>query len=231
MSARTLALAASLLAAVAPPARAESPRSGSFEFQAGPYRPSIDADFTTAPGPWESIFGTSRPWMFRFGVARSVVRFLGPIEVGGSAGFYQASGTGRFLSTGLPSSDKTAFMVVPTSLTLTWRLEDVVDRLHVPLVPYGRVALERYNWWITDGNGSTTKSGATNGWSAGGGIALHLNTIDAGLGRELDAETGINATYLFAEVMKTSIDDFGSKSSWDLSQDGTAFTFGLLFVF
>jgi hypothetical protein len=225
-----VALAAALLAAAPLVARAESPRSGSFELRAGPYRPNIDTDFTTKPGPYETIFGGGRPWMFRLGVAKSLVRFLGPVELGFSAGYFQVNGKGRFLD-GTASSDKTGFMVVPTSLTLTWRFEDVVDQLHVPVVPYGRVSFERYNWWVTNGSGSTTKSGATNGWAAGGGLAIHLNTLDPMLGRELDADTGINATYLFAEVMKTSIDDFGSKTSWNLSQDGVAFTFGLLFVF
>ena len=33
------------------------------------------------------------------------------------------------------------------------------------------------------------------------------------------------------EVQKDRVDDFGSKKSWDLSNDGLTMTFGLLFAF
>jgi hypothetical protein len=94
------------------------------------------------------------------------------------------------------------------------------------------VALERYNWWVTSGSGGTSKYGATNGWSAGLGLALQLDFFDPYLARELDRDTGINHTYIFAEARKTKVNDFGSSTSWDLSDTGKLnWSFGMLFVF
>jgi len=75
-------------------------------------------------------------------------------------------------------------------------------------------------------------SGATNGYSLTGGIAFQLDYLDEGLSREMDADTGINHTYVYGEATKYSVNDFGSKSSWDLGNTGSVvFGFGLLFVF
>jgi hypothetical protein len=121
---------------------------------------------------------------------------------------------------------------VPTSLTLTYRADVLFDRFGFPLVPYGRVALQRYNWWISGTTGSTSKSGATDGYSYGGGVAFVLDWVDSGLARELDHDTGINHTMLVFDASKTKVDDFGArKSSWDLSDTTWTYSFGLLFVF
>ena len=49
---------------------------------------------------------------------------------------------------------------------------------------------------------------------------------------EMDLDTGINHAYLYFDVTKSYIDDFGSSKSWDLSdEDGLSYSFGLLLVF
>ncbi len=223
------ALAAVLLLPAA--GRAESPRVGSFDLEVGQYRPNVDAEFAAKPGPWQSILGRSRPWLFRGTLSYDLTHYFGSLEIGFQTGYMQRGGYGRTIS-GEPSSDPTAFHVIPTSAVLTYRLDWFADRWNVPLAPYGRVALERYNWWVTDGSGSTSRSGATNGWSYGLGLALLLDFFDPTLSRELDRETGINHTYVFAEARKTKVDDFGSKKSWDLSDDSRiTWSVGMLFVF
>ena len=48
----------------------------------------------------------------------------------------------------------------------------------------------------------------------------------------MDRDTGINHTYIFVDVTKSYINDFGSASSWNLSDDrNIAISGGLLFVF
>lgn len=216
--------------------RAESARLGSFELGAGPYRPDIDSDLAGAQ-PYRDVFGTGRGWMFRVGVSRALITYPGALELGFRSGFFRDSGHALQIdpATGLPtgekSADTTTFNVVPTSLTLTYRFDLLADRYGIPLAPYGRVALERYNWWVTGGTGSTSKTGATNGYSFTGGIAFLLDFVDAGLARELDADTGINHSYLFFDVTKSKVDDFGSKKSWDLSDEKLSLGFGMLFVF
>jgi hypothetical protein len=222
----------SLAAAVAPaPARAESPIQGSLELRVGPYRPDVDGDFVARPGPYEEIFGGKRPLKFDLVASKALWRGFGTFEAGVGVGYFKASGLGVFASDGSASADKTTFSIVPTSLALTWRFDLLLDRWNVPLVPFARASLERYNWWVTDGGGSTVKSGATNGYSYGGGLALALDFFDPMLGRELDSETGVNHAMAVIELKKTVIDDFGSSSSWNLSDTRPTMTFGLLFVF
>lgn len=225
-------LLAALVAALVPgPGRAESPRVGSFALQVGQYRPDVDSEFATRPGPWQSVFGRSRPWLFRGTLSYGLTHAFGSLEVGLETGFLQRSGYARTVS-GAASGDTTAFRMIPTSAVLTYRLDYFADRFNVPLAPYARVALERYNWWVTGASGGTSRSGATNGWSAGLGLALLLDFFDPILSRELDQETGINHTYVFAEARKTKVNDFGSRSSWDLSDDSSVtWSFGMLFDF
>jgi len=223
------ALAAALLATAA---RAESPRWGSFELQVGRYFPDIDSEFSaTTTKPYEDAFGAHGGWMFRAGVSKSLFTSFGSLEAGVQSGYFQKSGKGRFVKNNAESSDDTALKIIPMSVTLTYRFDMLAERFRIPLAPYARVGIERYAWWVTDGSGSKVIKGATNGWSVAGGLALLLDVFDPGLAREMDADSGVNHTYLFAEARKTTIDDFGSSSSWDLSEKNVAYSGGLLFVF
>ncbi len=236
---RKLALAVlAAAAAVATAARAESPRSGSFSLQAQSYVPNIDAEFSGLPAPqptpYATIFGNGTRWTFKAEAARSVFDKLGTVEIGAGVGYFSASGKGIYsggANVGQPSPDTTTFNIVPTSLFAEYRFDWLADRYGIPLAPFAKLALERYNWWVTGAGGKTTKSGATNGWSAAGGLAILLDFFDPALAREMDRDTGIHHTYLFVDVSKAIVNDFGSKQSWDLSDKRLAIGFGLTFVF
>ncbi len=234
---RAAAAALLALSLAAPlPSRAQSGRWGSVDVSAGTYRPDIDSEFTASSRPvaYEPLFGTRRGWMFRLGLARKLFDRFGSLEAGLRTGFFQAHGKGlQDLGGGTfaPSGDPTNFRIIPTSVALTYRFDWAAERYPIPLAPYGRIAFERYNWWITDGAGHTSMRGATNGWSAAAGLAVLLDIFDRQAARELDAETGINHTYAFAEIGKSWVDDFGSSTSWDLTDPRLSFAFGLLFVF
>lgn len=224
-------LVALLLAGLATGARAESRRWGSFEFSAGPYRPDVDAEFSGTTGPFTGAFGTGNSWLFRVGAARNLLTGFGTLEAGLSVGYMQAKGHALKLD-GTPSSDETTFRIIPTSAHLTYRLDVLAERYGVPLAPYVRASLERYNWWVNDAGGDRVRKGATNGWSAALGLALLLDFFDATLARELDNDSGVNHTYVFGEARRTKVDDFGSSRSWDLSDEGRfQYNFGLLLVF
>jgi len=146
---------AALLALAASPALAESGRWGAIDIGAESYRPNVDAEFGSAPAgtvpPYEQMFGSGRGWMLRVGFARALYTGFGSLELGIRTGYFQDSGKGVLAGTTVPSGDKTTFKVVPTSLALTYRVDDFAERWNVPLAPYGRVTLERYNWWVNDG--------------------------------------------------------------------------------
>jgi len=227
------ALVAILALAAAAPAAAASPRWGSLELGAQTYHPDIDSEFATSPGPYDTVFGGGRGFLFQLGFYRALYTQVGSLELGFRTGYFRDAG--KAIVTGssppAPSGDETTFNVVPTSLALTYRFDWLVERWNIPFTPYGRAALERFNWWVTDGTGSWVEQGATNGWSITGGVGLLLDFFDAQLARELDMDSGVNHTYLYFEVTHSSVDDFGSSKSWNLSDEKPSLGFGLLFVF
>ena len=232
LAAAALAL---LVAPVVAPAQSQERQAGigSFEFQAGRYLPAIDSEFIMPPGvaaPWETSFGTTRRWLFKARGGKAIFRGYGTLELGAGAGYFSAKGSARFAD-GTVSAEQTGFKLVPLSLDLTYRLDLVFERLGVPLVPYGRIALLRDHWWVTGAGGSASESGVTSGWGWGGGLGLVLDFIDPTLARELDRDSGIKHTMVVVEVAKTNVNDFGSTKSWDLSNDGLLLTFGLMFAF
>jgi hypothetical protein len=221
-----------LLTALATAARgAESPRWGSFELGAGTYLPDIDSEFPPSSGPYAATLG-GRGWMFRIGAAKAIFSHMpvGSLEVGLQSGYFQKKGEG-LNPDGSRSGDETALKMIPVSAVLTYRFDWLADRYRIPFAPYGRVGLERFHWWVTDGDGGRAESGATNGWSMTGGLAFLLDVVDSQLARELDNDTGVNHTYLFFEVTKRTVDDFGSSKSWDMSDANVGYSGGLLFVF
>ncbi len=231
-----LTLAALVAAALglAGPARAESPIIGSFELRAGTYRPNIDAEPTLTTPAWANAFDGKRPLKVEALASKALWRGFGTFEAGFGLGYLRGTGRGLLVGQTPPrqGGDKTTFSAVPTSLALTWRFDLLQDRFNVPIVPFARASLERYNWWVGDGGGKTVKSGATNGYSYGGGLGLALDFLDPTLGREMDTESGVNHVLAVVELKKTQIDDFGSKKSWDLSDTNSlSVSFGLSFVF
>jgi hypothetical protein len=237
MSRATFVAVALALLASAAPAMAEDRPSldrraglGSFEFQTGQYRPSIDSEFPSGTAPWASTFGTSSRWMFKLHGGKALFSGDGTRELGGGVGYTSFSTHGRFAD-GTLSLEKIGFKLVPFSVDLTYRLDLVWERLGIPLVPYGRIAYIRDLWWVTGAGGKTSRSGATDGWGWSGGLGLVLDFIDPILTRELDRDSGIKHSMLTFEVQKATVNDFGSKTSWDLSNDGLMMSFGLLFAF
>jgi len=152
----------------------------------------------------------------------------GRLELGLRAGFFRATGRGRFAD-GTASQDATALAIVPTAAVVTGRAS--LGRWGVPLEPFARLALERYHWWVTDGSGKTTRRGATHGGSAALGLALSLDALDRGGAKTLAEETGLQDLSVFAEVGWARIDDFGRKGSWDLSPRGVTLGGGLRVAF
>ncbi len=241
---RALLLAAALAAAA--PAAAQvmlaqgpSGRWGSVDVGMQTYTPDIDAEFKARGDPsrpYAGSFTNSRGYMFQLGVWKSLYTGFGALEVGFRTGYWRKSGHGYVeepIGSGnwVPSTAVTRLQIIPTSVALGYRFDWPVERYRIPLAPYARATLERYNWWITNSAGSMSEKGATNGWSATAGLAFLLDILDPTLAREFDRDSGVNHTYLFFEITKAVIDDFGSSKSWDMSPKYVALAGGLTFVF
>lgn len=231
MSRLRLPVVLALLLGGALPARGESPKWGTFEVRLGQYRPDIDSEFDGAVTPYADVFGDDRGWFPKVLASWTLVDRFVQVDVGAGTGWFRAKGQGLYEGTRATAPDETTFNVIPATLAVTVRLDGIAERWPVPLSVYGRAALERYQWWVTDGSGSETESGATNGWSVAGGVGLLLDFIDPRLARELDVDTGVNQTWLYFEVEKSTVDDFGSSSSWNLSDEELTLAGGLRLVF
>jgi hypothetical protein len=231
------ALAGAALAAVLPArAEAESPKWGTFELRVANFRPSIDSEFGGGTAPYAEIFGTKRGWFPKVLVSYTLFDRFVQVDAGLGTGWFRAKGKGRYeepVGSGIyvPSGENTTFSIVPATLALTVRVDGVAERWPVPIDVYGRVALERYHWLVTDGSGGVTEQGATNGWSVAAGAGFLLDFIDPVLAREMDSESGVNQTWLYFEVEKNRVDDFGAADSWDLSDGKLTLSGGLRMVF
>jgi hypothetical protein len=245
---RPLRLAAALVALGLCPALAAAQQpsrtTGSWEVGAGNFTPKIDSDFTPptptpgfppGAGPYSEMFGKGRGWLFRAAYSRALLTGFGTLEGGLRVGFFNRSArsfsqdpaTGAWSRSG----ETTSLKIIPTSLMLTYRFDVLAERYSIPLAPYARFSLERYNWWVSGATNGMKKYGATNGYSFTGGLALLLDVFDPSMARELDRDTGIHHTYLYFDATKSKVDDFGSKKSWDLSGKEWMLSTGLLFVF
>ncbi|MGB8931933.1 MAG: MXAN_2562 family outer membrane beta-barrel protein, partial [Anaeromyxobacteraceae bacterium] len=226
------ALAALVAVALALPlaASAETPKWGTFELRLASYRPDIDSEFGGARTPYADVFGTKRGVFPKVLVSYTLLDRFVQVDAGVGTGWFRAKGKALFAD-GSRSPDNTTFSIIPATLALTVRVDGVAHRWPIPLDVYGRAALERYNWLVTGSAGGLAEKGATNGWSIAGGVGLLLNFIDPVLGRELDADSGVNETWLYFEVEKSRVDDFGSETSWNLSDEKLTLAGGLRMVF
>jgi hypothetical protein len=244
--ARFVALALAVAAAAAP-ARAEfkpSPRWGSFEISVGGWRPKIDNEFGGLAFPYRDTFGTSKALFVRGDAAYTVYLGYGSVDLGGGLGYMEKYGKG-FLQDGTRAPGSTALQVVPIRAHVTYRFDWLAERYGIPFAPYARFSIDRYHWRVNNGAGNVSKTlptatsptilsgnGATMGWSLSGGVALQLDFFDKQLTKDMDNSTGINHSYLFVDFTKSKINDFNSKTSWDLSDSsGVQISGGLLFVF
>ncbi len=224
------ALAAVMVLAAAVPARTapakapakESPRQFMAEIKFGPWRPDVDKEFKTKT-PWKDTFGSGLNLITMLEIDWEFFHKVGVIALGGSVGYSQASGHG-LLEDGTKSSDSTKFHLMPLGLSLIYRFDYLAQRYRFPFVPYVKGGLDAYLWWALNGQGDVSKAadgvsgkGATFGGHATAGLMFLLDALAPMMAQTFDTELGVNNTYLFAEFTWNWIDDFGSKSSMDLS--------------
>jgi hypothetical protein len=242
-----LALALALPAAAQSPVivSKESPRWGSFQVSLSPFSPNIDSEFTNSLAPpYATTFGTSRPLMVQGMFSKSVwITEAGSLDVGFGAGWWQVSGQGQYTdsSGAVQRGGTTTLMIIPLQIGVSYRVDWFYDRFEVPLAPYVRGAIVDYIWnasgqggvssWTSAAGTAYRASGATWGWSTTLGLALVLDALDPGLARQMDYDVGINRSMLFFDFTRSSVNDFGSQTSWQLAPSYWAWSAGLLFVF
>ncbi len=169
-----------------------------------------------------SAFGESGNQMFRLegGWCSNFVE----VNVGG--GLYRDDG---FLLTksGGVSTDADTFSVIPLGLDVVGRIDIWNDQ---PFVPFARIGGDYWLWqeaWDVDGaDDKETREGAKYGWHYGFGGMVLLDWLDRGTASQLEANTGINDTYLVGEYRSSQI-----AHGTGLNFTSTEFTLGLQFDF
>ena len=236
-NARQLVVALVLLAPLAFPAQvqAASPQTASVDLRVSMYKPGIDNSFS-GHSPYADVMKDS-DFTFGLGIDWRVWHSFGELGLGFGAGRWSHEGT-ALLADGTASNDKTKITIIPLTLHAVYRFDVLTERYDFPLVPYVRTSFVYGLWWMTDAVGNvssyTTKAGkslralgGTGGLEGAFGLRLLLDSFEPGAARSFDIEMGVNHSYLFVEIQKLWLNDFGSAKSIDLSD--TVLAFGLAF--
>lgn len=223
---RGLALAALAGACLLPSAaRAETPVSGTFQFQLGGYHPQIDGEAAlNGNTPYYRIFGSKGILLAELEWDRQFFQKFGSLAGGVSAGYGEVYGHGIVASSGEVSTDLSSMKVVPLKLMLTYRFDVLAKRYGIPLVPFAQGGFVYQLFSISSGSGETatalddktgstsTGSGARYGVEGDLGLALLLDFFDEPLAKDFDIDLGVNHSYFFGEHRSSKVDDFGGKS-------------------
>ena len=203
----------------------ESPQNAAFELRFGRYLPNVDDEFNGAATPFEDTFGNDMRWLVGFEVDWQLLRIpmIGTLGPGFGWGYTKAtakaplaSGTGR-------SDQKTTLEVMPMYLVGVLRLDVVTRETDVPLLPWAKLGLGYALWWSGDGSDTSRDDnkrlgrGTSYGYQYALGIGLLLDALDPESAIQMDANTGVNNSYLFAEWYVSNLDGFGG----DRMQVGT----------
>jgi hypothetical protein len=228
-----------------PDERFRSPKRFAFELRFGPYSPDIDSEFGGKSRPHQIFFEEGIRVMTQIELDYQFFTRFGSAAIGAQVGYFRENGKSR-VETGGPnavapkSGDGTTLSLYPMALMLVYRADQLWTRLRVPLVPYGKIGLNYTIWNIYNGNDQVSRAettpglsgrgrGGTRGWQAAAGLSLALDFIDPGSARELDSETGVNHTYIFAEWAHYAVSGLGQ--SGRLHVGDSTWAAGLMFEF
>lgn len=213
-----------------------------FELKLGPYYPDVDDEFGTDPGPFEMMFGDSAAIMPVIGLDRFFLFPAGQLGVGVSVGYmgktanaYEPAPDGDLVidpETGEPvrSSETTSFRMIPAAILGVYRFTGLHEQTGIPLVPYGKIGLSYYLWWVTRPGGDLAEVpspecgeppaadcemtdealGASIGWQGTIGISLRAEALDKQAALNMRSELGIEHAGFFAELTYADVDGFGA---------------------
>ena len=190
-------------------------------FKLGLYKPEIDKGANLTGTPYATTFRKQSKIMGVLELDRFLLHAFGQLGVtasigltGNSANSFNTTATGTDTDS-RSDGDKTRFRLVPTSLGVVYRFTELDDRWHIPFVPYGKLALSYYIWWIKGPNGTAEVGnnkgrGATLGYQATIGLAIRAERIDPRAASSLRNDLGIDHAGLYAEWTIADVDGFGS---------------------
>jgi len=228
--------------------RYASPQHFAAEVKFGPYLPDVDGQFPNGRTPYQDVFGNDSSLLTQFELDWQFLRTpIGSVGAGLLYGFFSESAAALAADGTRSEADETSLRAHTLGALLVLRADALWRYAHVPLVPYGKIGLDYYIWWVTEGDGSVANCpddcpfsddpqsvkarGGAWGWQVSPGLALLLDVLDPQAAKLLDTEIGINHTYLFVELLIADVDNFGSATNPTLHLGDRTWTAGLAFEF
>lgn len=196
----------------------ESPQNFAFELRFGRYVPNVDDEFAGPGGPYESTFGNGFRFHFGAELDWQALRIpkVGTLGPGVGFGFTKASAKARTAATGERSGQGTALRIFPLYAVGVFRVDVLAREASIPLVPYAKAGFGYALWWTKSGGRPARDDAGVRGRDVSygyqfalGGMFL-LDVLDQDAAVEMDANTGVNNSYLFAEWYFADLDGFGS---------------------
>lgn len=235
----TAGLAVTLHARGASARPSSNPLGNMFELHGGTFGPEVDANVPGAGTPWADTFGSKRMTLLRGHFDYQLWNGFGSLAIGMGAGYGWIDGQ-AVDAEGASTEDEVGFNLAPLSLSAVYRFDWAAVRHGFPLVPYARAGLTAAFWWATDAkdniavatdaDGTSRRGGGvTFGWHAAGGLMFLLDVLAPGMAASMLDEADVRNSYLFAELSRSVLDDFGAGRALVLSDD--ALSFGLAFEF
>lgn len=205
-----------------------SDRSGAVALRAGLWRPDDLMRNTARPDlSFGDVYGGGSAGMFALDWEWQPLhhKYIGDLGIGVGAGFSRKKG--KALKEDLTSSKQaTALMIIPGSADITYRMELWANQ---PFVPYGGAGVDY--WYFSEGKvDDADTTGGKRGWHWRAGGELLLDFFEPSAAGNLDANWGINNTYLYGEYRSIKMNGLGkTPEGFDFS-DNTFFG-GLLFEY
>ena len=109
------------------------------------------------------------------------------------------------------SGDETSLSILPVVLQLVYRWDWAALSYSVPLVPYVKFGLVYAFWWIENADGvaeladGQSAYGGTIGYQLNAGLAIMLDFLEPSAAKTMDAELGINHSYIFCEFVHSQV--------------------------
>jgi hypothetical protein len=229
-----------LCALLAPSAALAAPRgtpiTSTLDLRFGTWTPSIDDEsaFEGQVGPYKQAFDGESMFYFEGIYGRELYRGFGSAGFTLGAGYGGVSGDAIAVDGG-PSPDGTSLRMIPLRVGGFYRFDVLQERFGVPFVLQLDAGLVDAIWWVSSDAGISDAvvdgkrvigDGDTRGYYAGASIYLLLDALAPRMAVTFDANSGVNNSYLFATWTLNRVDDFGSSTSWDLSDETLLFGLG-----
>ena len=207
----------------------ESPQRWAFELRIGPYYPQVDDEFHGAATPLADTMGSGQRVLFGFEGDWQALRLGKILSFGPGFGmaYTRLSNPATFDYVNHPAPPDVlangTTSPMDSTLKLWFQWADAVahvDALNrnfgIPIVFTAKLGLAQALWWAAKGNitsrGVDGSIGHGRSWGPTWalGVMFDLNFAQPERARKLDAVSGINHMYLFAEWYQLKLNGFGN---------------------